>query len=912
MISDDKKLRSSIKELGYLLGEVLIEQEGKQLFNNVEKLRALTKNLRHKNDLTSIKKIKKLISKLTLTEIHQIIKAFSIYFILVNAADEVNKILLNRTSNKSRDTTNSFLDESFLEIKKINSDKAFIEKIFSNLEIFLVFTAHPTEATRQTILKKILRISNLIIEKELGLLPGSEDLVIKRKIKTEITLLWQSNEIRFSKITITDEIIRGQFFFKESIYRILPDFYDSLNISFNKHYNCEMKFEIPIVKFGSWIGSDRDGHPFVTEQTTMDTFNLHRKEIIKLYLDDLNRIYEHLSVSDKIKNVLPQLRKSIETDRKKLKVSLTDNKLREPSEVYRTWLYLIYKKLENTVDRKNLYYKNTDEFLADLELIAKSFLKNQSGIINNELLKPLIIKIKTFGFHFVKLDIRQNSEKIKNAVSEIFEINLSIDNYLELPENNKISLITGEIRKSYDFSKIEFGLTNKTRNIVNEVALIRWAKDNISPESADDYIISNCSTVSDILSVLYLAKLVGLVRIKNDKLVGSDIDILPLFETIEDLRNSTSIMNELLKVELYKAHLKARNNIQKVMLGYSDSNKDGGIVTSNFELYKTQIELEKLSRKKFHLILFHGRGGSISRGGGPVNRSILAQPPNTIKGKIKITEQGEMISSKFLLPQITKQSLETVSSAVLLKTAQSFSNLNRSEINDYILKFEKISEKAYQTYNSLLQNKDFISYFRSVTPVDIIEKLEIGSRPASRKKNNDIRSLRAIPWVFSWTQNRQTISGWYGFGNAILDSTKNKDISFSELRRLYKDWRFFNSLVHNIEMVLFKTDMLIGNEYTLLNKHKYSSEIFYLIRTEYDRSVEAVLKITGEKKLLDHDKLLQRTLSLRNPYLDPISFMQVELIRKYRASQESAYKNELLKILRSSVNGIAAGIRNTG
>lgn len=912
MIPDDKRLRSSIKELGFLLGEVLIEQEGIHLFNNVEKLRALTKNLRNKNDLLSVKKIKKLISKLTLTEVHQIIKAFSIYFILVNAADEANKILSNQIANKNRTIGNSFLDKSFNEIKKISSDKAFIEKIISNLEIFLVFTAHPTEATRQTILKKINRISNLIIEKELGLILGSEDSLIKRKIKTEITLLWQSNEVRFSKITITDEIIRGQFFFKESIYRVLPDFYEALSISHNKYFSSELKFESPVIKFGSWIGSDRDGHPFVTVQTTVDTFNLHRKEIIKLYLDELNRIYEHLSISDNIRDVLPQLRKSIEADRKKLKVSLTDNKLREPSEVYRTGLYLIYKKLENTVDKKNLHYLNSDEFLNDIELIAKSFLKNRSKLIYTELLKPLIIKIKTFGFHFVKLDVRQNSEQIRNSIAQLIKANLMINNYLELPERKKVTLITSELNKSYNFNKIESRLSNQARKIVNEVALIRWAKDNISPYSADDYIISNCSSVSDILSVLYIAKLVGLVKIKNGKVVYSDIDILPLFETIEDLRNSGSIMNDLLKVRLYKEHLKARNNFQKVMLGYSDSNKDGGIVTSNFELYKTQIELEKLSRKKFHLILFHGRGGSISRGGGPVNQSILAQPPDTIKGKIKITEQGEMISSKFLLPQIAKQSLETVTSAVMLKTAQSYSNHHKSEISKYLMKFEKISERAYQTYNSLLQNKDFISYFRTVTPIDIIEKLEIGSRPASRKKNPDIKSLRAIPWVFSWTQNRQTISGWYGFGTAIFDSIENQDISFAELRNLYGSWRFFNSMVQNIEMVLFKTDMLIGKEYTLLSKNKYAKGIFDLIRNEYDKSVEAVLKITGERKLLDHDKLLQRTLSLRNPYLDPISFLQIELIRKYRASRESANKNKLLKILRSSVNGIAAGIRNTG
>jgi phosphoenolpyruvate carboxylase len=349
------------------------------------------------------------------------------------------------------------------------------------------------------------------------------------------------------------------------------------------------------------------------------------------------------------------------------------------------------------------------------------------------------------------------------------------------------------------------------------------------------------------------------------------------------------------------------------MLGYSDSNKDGGIVTSNFELYKAQIELEKLTRsKKIALVLFHGRGGSISRGGGPVNESILSQPPNTIKGKIKITEQGEMISSKYLVPQIAQKNLEVISSAVIIKTARSYKNIQHPEIHKYIKRFEKISERAYNHYRQLVDSDNFVDYFRTVTPIDIIENLEIGSRPASRKKGGGTKSLRAIPWVFSWTQNRQTISGWYGFGSSIYDSIENDETSLTELKKMYEGWRFFNSLIHNIEMVLFKTDMIIGKEYTSLNNNTYVKRVFDMIRSEYNKSISAILDITGEKALLDHNKSLQRTLALRNPYIDPISFIQVDLIKKYRNSKSVKKKSELINILRSSVNGIAAGIRNTG
>lgn len=914
IVSNDRRLSSSIKELGALLGEILIEQEGKSLFNNVEKLRALTKNLRVENKKDTVRKIKNIIVGLDPDEIHNIIKAFSIYFILVNAADEVNKIITNKTYKLESSTNKkSYLDEAFIELKSLKVSEKLAIKILDEIEIIPVFTAHPTEATRQTILKKILRITNLLIKKERGLFSINEHHSINQKLKTEITLLWQSNEIRFSKITIKDEVMRGLFFFSNSIYKILPGFYNSLQNSFSESFNPKSEIQNPIFKFGSWIGSDRDGHPFVTEEVSKETFNIHRREIIKLYLNELNDIYERLSISGKVKSVNQALIQSVGRDRKLLKVSVTDNKLREPTETYRAKLYLIYKKLENSIEQKGICYKNPGEFISDIQLIADSLLANQGELIYEDMIKPLIIRVKTFGFHFVKLDIRQNSSLIRQAVSEVISAVKKGSDFLEMDELEKVKALTSEILDSRIIKLDKLKLSSGTNKILNEVNLIKWAKQNISGEAADDYIISNCSTVSDVLCVLFIAKLTGILKLKNNKIAFSQIDILPLFETIEDLRNSTIVLNDLIKNPAYSQHLKARNQIQKVMLGYSDSNKDGGIVTSNFELYKAQIGLEKLTRaKKINLILFHGRGGSISRGGGPLNDSILAQPPNTIRGKIKITEQGEMISSKFLVSQIAQQSLELIASAVIIKTAGSFKDIRPNEIDEYINRFEKISQRAFTHYRKLINGENFINYFNTVTPIDVIRNLEIGSRPASRKKGDDPKSLRAIPWVFSWTQNRQTISGWYGFGSAILESINKKEISLVELREMYKGWRFFNSLINNIEMVLFKTDMIIGKEYTSLNNTSEIKKVFKLINSEYYKSVKAVLSITGEKALLDHNKSLQRTLALRNPYIDPISFIQINLIKKFRAAKKASEKTKLLNVLRSSVNGIAAGIRNTG
>jgi phosphoenolpyruvate carboxylase len=908
----DERLRHNIRQLGFLLGEVLIEQEGKDLYDKVEKLRALTKELRSDNHNYVSRKIRSVVKTFKLKESYNIIKAFSIYFILVNAADEVNKIISRKIKSKTGNEEEDFYGQAFKMIKGLKIPKISLNKALREIEITPVFTAHPTEAVRQTILRKVLKISHMLLDKELNYHTKSELEDIKGKIKAEITILWQTNEIRFYKISVEDEIINGLFFFKKVFYEILPGFYDDLGIAFRNDLNYTSNIP-PLLKFGSWIGGDRDGHPYVTEDVTKNAFKIYRKEIINLYLQELNKIYEELSTSVRIKKADKKLLLSIRNEEKQLKVSPSDTKLREESEVYRSKLYLIYKKLENTLTGKNLHYKNADEFLFDLNLITESLKNNDGNLLIENLLDPFIIKVKTFGFHFVKLDIRQNSDLLRKAVAEALQNSDPTINYSRLPEKEKIKLLTEEILNPRPLTNRFSKLSGETRKVINEFGLILWAKQNISLNSAGEYIISNSSKMSDVLNALLLAKEAGLIKIHGNKIASSDLEILPLFETINDLRNCVKIMDELYDNKAYTQHLKLQNNYQKIMLGYSDSNKDGGILTSNFELYRAQISLNEISRKrKINLVLFHGRGGSISRGGGPVNRSILAQPPGTIEGKIKITEQGEMISSKYLMHDIAKKSLEIIASAVLWKTIYPVKNKELREVRTFITRFEAISQAAFGYYKKLIEHEYFVEYFRNVTPIDIIEKIEIGSRPPSRKKKKDITSLRAIPWVFSWTQNRQTISGWYGFGYAIESALKNKVVTLNELRRVYNKWEFFKALVQNIEMVLTKTDMIVGKEYVSLDKNKRAAQVFKMIKEEYERSVKYVLMLTKEKKLLDDNKILQRTLYLRNPYIDPISFVQVNLIEQYRSRTSKKKKEELLNVLRASVNGIAAGIRNTG
>ncbi|MCF8414419.1 MAG: phosphoenolpyruvate carboxylase, partial [Melioribacteraceae bacterium] len=736
-IQSDNKLRSDIRELGKILGEILIEQESKSLFDTVEKLRGLTKDLRTAYSAATHKQIQKVISSLGVEESYNVVRAFSIYFILVNAADEVNKIRNERIEIAEGKLIAGSFKKLFNEFKEDKISEKQIFEILETVEIIPVFTAHPTEATRQTILRKILRISKILLIRDTRLLTDEELEQIRRDLRAEITMLWQSNEIRFHKVTVQDEIQRGLFFFKEVIYDLIPEFYLRINTQLKTVYDTVQKSP-PILQFGSWMGGDRDGHPYVTAEISKETFLNSRSQIIKLYLDDLDGVYQFLSTSTNISTASKALIDSVERDRELIGSELNLSQHREPSEIYRIKLLFIYQKLQNVLKQTGPRYLSCDEFIDELNLIYSSLNENKGMILAESEILPLLLKAKTFGFHLAKLDIRQNSSILNSAVSDLFNVSEVEESFETKSEMEKVEILSREILNSRPLVGSNSVLNESTQKVLNEFKLIKWGRKNISESSCGDFIISNSAVASDVLSALLLAKEVGLLKVKNKRIESSIIDILPLFETIEDLRVATKTMKILIENEAYSQHLTLRKNKQKIMIGYSDSNKDGGIFTSNYELYNAQINLHKLCENySKELILFHGRGGSISRGGGPMNESILAQPHGTLDGAIKITEQGEMISSKYLIPQIANRSLELIGSAVLETTIKS--RLQKSKeinaIHNKIAAF--ISEKAFQTYRNLVQHDLFYEYFREATPIDIIEQIEIGSRPPSRKKGTD-------------------------------------------------------------------------------------------------------------------------------------------------------------------------------
>ncbi len=907
------KLTTQIHELGKLLGEVLIEQEGIEIYNYVEELRRLTKDFRAGTGADSIPLITDCVNKLSVEQAAKIVKAFSIYFILVNAADEINKIrAIHQRLATANDSYKGTFSNTFKELKTKGLSDEAISGLLNSIEITPVFTAHPTEATRQTVLRKIRKICELLQDRDVYYTNQFRLDSINRKLKAEITLLWQTNDVRFRKIAIEDEVQRGLFLFKDILYNAVPNIYEHLEYA-KKNAGLHFSTDNVLINFGSWIGSDRDGHPFVTSEVTKQTMIKQKEQILQLYRKDIERLYAELSPSVFQTGVSAELEESVSRDKEKIDISI-GNHFIDPSEFYRYKLSLIFAKLLRASENREGGYAAKEELISDLLLISDSLHQNKGGIIAQTLIKPLIEKVKTFGFNLARLDIRQNAALLRRTVAEAIENADITANFEQLSEDEKIEILSNELLSSRPVFNGFKKYSPEAEQVLSEFSLIVWAQQHISTDAGREYIISNCSRVSDILGALLLAKESGLVSIDKKEVVKSDIDILPLFETISDLRGAAETLNNLYSIEAYRMHLSRRNNIQKIMIGYSDSNKDGGITASNFELYKAQISITDISAASgLNILFFHGRGGSISRGGGPVFDSILSIPQGTMTGKIKITEQGEMVSAKYLTPEIANENLELMISAVILSAASQFSNQRQTgDYQKYFTLMSQISELSMIAYRALINAEGFQQYFREATPIDIIEQLEIGSRPSARKQGGRISDLRAIPWVFSWTQNRQTISGWFGFGSAIQLMLKSSKISIDELRSMYRDWNFFKVLVDNIEMVLFKTDMMIGREYASL--YDGPGNFFNIIKNEYDSVVTAVLNITGETSLLDNNPALQRTLALRNPYIDPISFVQLRFIKEYRKQnlKQGAMDKEITSLLRSTVNGIAAGIRNTG
>jgi phosphoenolpyruvate carboxylase len=916
-VDKEKPLRRDVRFLGNLLGETLIEQEGRRLFDIVERTRFLTKEMRRDYVRNLKEELVSIIRSLSHEEIYNVTRAFTMYFKLVNIAEENHQIRIRNESrliSNSGDSKEGSIESAFRELKEMGVTLDRLVELLNRMSIELVLTAHPTEVNRHIVLEKFRRISMLMNELENPLLNPDEMEDIEKEIRAEIASLWQTEEVPPYKISPLDEARNVHYYFKETIFDALTNMYGELEDQIKKHYEAE-KIEIPnFLRFGSWVGGDRDGNPYVTHDVTYEVLRMQKRVALERYIEEINQLKRQLSSSAKIAPITPELLESIERDKELI---LDEIDIKNPLEYYRIKLEYVHKKLLNTISANEgmdgshgYHYSSKEELLDDLYMIDKSLRENKGERLADSGLKKLIRQVELFGFHLAKLDIRQHSSLHTAAISEITE-RIRLINYGDMSEDERFSWLSSEIENPRPLIPNWITLSEETSEVLETLKWIKRSLKDISGEAIDTYIISMTHGASNILEVLLLAKETGLYLTDQNGTISS-LNIVPLFETIEDFRHAPEMMRRLYSNPVYARHLQARGNMAEIMIGYSDSSKDGGLLSASWESYKVQRALKKVSDEfGIRQRLFHGRGGTVSRGGGPTNQAILARAPGTVDGLIKITEQGEVIYSNYSLPEIAENNFELVTSAVIL------TSLRKQEIKpEWEEVMEEVSENARRIWRALIyEDPDFYTYFRQATPISMIEEMHIGSRPAKRRKSERIEDLRAIPWVFSWTQNRHLLPSVYSVGSS-LDGfiRKDMDMNLKMLQDMYKNWRFFRSFIDNVQMSMAKADMWIALEYSFLVKpREVGKRIFERIRNEYRLTEEIVLKITEQERILDNNPLLQKSIELRDPYVDSLSYIQVGLLRRLsKGDLREGDETRLIENLKLSINGIAAGMKNTG
>ncbi|MBU8905314.1 phosphoenolpyruvate carboxylase [Desertibacillus haloalkaliphilus] len=907
-------LRNDVKKLGNILGEILVHHGGVPLLNKVEELRKTTIQLRKSYDEDTYQKLKKDISNLKPPMRQQVIRAFSTYFHLVNIAEQNHRIRRRRQYQLEEDgVSQPFSLESAVEsIKEHKVSEEVVQQVLNDLSLELIITAHPTEATKRTILEVQKRISTILQQLDHPLLTKSERKKLEESLFNEVTALWQTEELRQRKPTVIDEVRNGLYYFDETLFDVLPDIHQELEDQLDEHYpNTE--WSVPnFLSFGSWIGGDRDGNPNVTPEVTWETLNRQRALVLKKYKQVIKDLMKRFSQSTTRVTVSDDLRTSVEADEKQYMDQ--DEVWQVETEVYRRKFAIVLKRLKH-VGKSAVGYQHADELLEDLLVIQDSVEQHQPSHHKLKTLRKFIRQVKLFGFHLATLDIRNHSGEHEAAISEILKVVNITDDYASLREDEKIAILEDVLKDPRPLLLLNEDYSKETQKLLNVFNMIRQAHNEFGRKSIEVYLVSMTQSASDLLEVLVLAKEAGIYRLHADGQVESHLNVAPLLETVDDLVAGPNIMKSLFEMDVYRNHLTELGNHQEVMLGYSDGSKDGGTLTANWKLFKAQQEIHDIAKEfNIRLKFFHGRGGSLGRGGGPLHRSILSQPVETLGDGVKITEQGEVLSSRYLLTDIAYRSLEQATSALLEASAKVSHSTEQAHHREQAWEeaMEEISKQSLQKYQSLVfADSDFLTYFNQATPLGELASLNIGSRPMKRKGSNRFEDLRAIPWVFAWTQSRQLIPAWYAAGTGLQSFAAQSEENLTLLKTMYEKWPFFRSTINNLQMALMKADLKTAKEYTNLVEDEVVAERIYTnIKEEYERTREVLLRISGDDELLDHAPNIQESVRRRNPYVDPLNFLQVELMKEMRHTDEKP--DELLIEVLLTISGIAAGLRNTG
>ncbi|MBV8470187.1 MAG: phosphoenolpyruvate carboxylase [Burkholderiaceae bacterium] len=923
-LASDKNqpLMDDIRLLGRILGEVIREQEGRDTFELVERVRKLSVAFRLKRDAQAGKTFDKLLKSLSGEQTVCVIRAFSYFSHLANIAEDRHHVRRREHHERAGSLQAGSLAYAFERLHEAGVRPTEIARTLQQGFISPVLTAHPTEVQRKSILDAERAIAELVEQCE-RLHTERELRDNETLLRARITQLWQTRMLRYSKLSVADEIENALSYYASTFLRQIPSLYAELEEALPGHDLNSF------LRMGHWIGGDRDGNPNVGAATLRHAMSRQSEVALRHYLTELHELGAELSISARLARISPEMQALAERSPDR-----NEHRMDEP---YRRALTGMYARLAATLQAltgtealrhavaPQHAYENAEELLQDLRTIEASLHDNHAGALVAPRLKPLMRAVRVFGFHLATLDLRQSSDQHELVVAELLREARIQDDYGALDEEARRALLMQLLQDARPLRVIGAAYSDKTLGELAVFEAAREALQRFGREALRHYIISHTETVSDLLEVLLLLKEVGLMHGTLDTKASSDLIVVPLFETIGDLREAPAIMREFYALPGITSLIKASGGEQDIMLGYSDSNKDGGVFTSSWELYRAEIALvglfdELKQQHQIKLRLFHGRGGTVGRGGGPSYQAILAQPPGTVQGQIRLTEQGEVIASKYANPEIGRRNLETLVAATL---EASLLHPTQDAPRSFMEAAQALSDASFAAYRGLVyETPGFADYFFAATPIREIAELNIGSRPASRKATRAIEDLRAIPWGFSWGQSRVALPGWAGFGSGVAafleqDPTlRAKHLNL--LKRMYRQWPFFRTLLSNLDMVLAKTDLGLAQRYVdLVEDRKLGRRIFAAIQAELERTQEALTLITGETDRLATNPALARSIEHRFPYIDPLNHLQVELMRRYRAlsaeqGDEDPAMERVQRGIHLSINGIAAGLRNTG
>ena len=906
-------LRQDVSLLGTLLGEVLREQGGEELFAAVEHVRRAAIALRSSSfgdqaDLTSLLAW----AEAQPTErLLQLVRAFSVYFHLINLAEQHHRIRTLRERERAEPPLHESIEAALATLRERGVEAATIRAALQCLQVYAVFTAHPSETRRRTLLHHLEQAGRLIAALDDRRLTERERSRLLEELRIRITLIWQTAEARAERPSVLDEVRSVLAVLAGPVYEMVPTFWRALETALARVYPEIGPLEAPgVLRFGSWVGGDRDGNPVVTPAVTRAAAQLARAAILRRYQEEVQRLGHDLSISQRLVGASSELLEAIERDRDALDLQPVRAWADEP---YRRKLGLIAERLRRAELGQPGAYASPEEFLADLRQVQESLEAHRAGRIAAGALRDLIRRVELFGFHLAELEVRQHAARHAEAVAELLGL-AGVPGYLALDEESRQRLLV-EWLAVPPLALPREALSPETREVLETFEAIAEIQRLHGPRACQTYVISMTRAPSDVLNVLFLAHECGLAGWDGGRgRAWSTLDIVPLFEQIEELDRCGDVLARLLAIEPYRAALEARGARQQVMVGYSDSNKDGGYLSSNWRIYRAQQALARVAAAAgVELIIFHGRGGAIGRGGGPMGRAILARPPEARSLALKATEQGEVVFSRYLDPAIAERHLEQVVHALLLSA---FERDRPEPPGEWVEVMERLAAVSQRAYEELVKGTPgFLDLFTQFTPFPELGTLNLASRPVTRSAGRDtvlrLEDVRAIPWVFSWTQARINLPGWFGLGTALGAEIKGGGLD--RLRAMYRGWPFFAAVLENAQISLATADLSCARLYATLADD--GGSLFERIVAEYRRSVAAILEIAEQRELLERATVLPRLIKLRNPYVDALHVAQVALLRRYRSlpgDASPAERARLLDAIHHSINGIAAGLQVTG